>query len=223
MTTPLLLELFGAFAGACFALWLASQSLPSPRIAWLASLAPLRPAALAYLQKPGLMGSLGLLVLRLSIGVMMIHHGQEKLADPESFAAAYLVPLHMPVPLFMAHVAGLSEILGSWFVILGFLTPIGALALVGTMTVAGYHHILTSGFNIYLLELVVLYLGGSLAILLNGPGRYSIDSGIVSGLLDSDSHEATPFIADPAYGEPAPVVVRAEANASLASRGTRRG
>ncbi|QPN56636.1 DoxX family protein [Synechococcus sp. CBW1107] len=176
-----------------------------------------------YFLKDDVLANTGLLVLRLAIGTMMIHHGQEKLADPESFAAAYLVPLHMPVPLFMAHVAGLSEILGSWFVILGFLTPIGALALVGTMAVAGYHHILTSGFNIYLLELVVLYLGGSLAILLNGPGRYSIDSGIVSGLLSSDSDVATPYIADSAYGDPAPVVVRAEASAGLASRGARRG
>ena len=67
--------------------------------------------------------------------------------------------------------------------ILGFFTPIGALALAGTMGVAAYHHILTSGFNIYVLELVVLYLGGSLAILLNGPGRFSFDAGIVSGLL----------------------------------------
>ncbi len=176
-----------------------------------------------YFFKDDVLANTGLFVLRLAIGTMMIHHGQEKLADPESFAAAYLVPLHMPAPLFMAHVAGLSEILGSWFVILGFLTPIGAMALVGTMSVAGYHHILTSGFNIYLLELVVLYLGGSLAILLNGPGQYSIDSGIVSGLLGSDSDLATPIITDRAYAEPAAVVVRAEASAGLVRRGTRRG
>jgi putative oxidoreductase len=51
------------------------------------------------------------------------------------------------------------------------------------MGVAAYHHILTSGFNIYVLELVVLYLGGSLALLLIGPGRYSFDAGLVAGLL----------------------------------------
>ncbi len=86
--------------------------------------------------------------------------------------------------VFFAEVAGFSEILGSWCVILGFFTPIGALALAGTMGVAAYHHILTSGFNIYVLELVVLYLGGSLALLLLGPGRYSFDAGLVSGLLE---------------------------------------
>ena len=62
----------------------------------------------------------------------------------------------------------------------------GALALSGTMTVAAYQHISTAGFNIYVLELVVLYLGGSLALLFNGPGRFSFDAGtgneLISGL-----------------------------------------
>lgn len=83
----------------------------------------------------------------------------------------------------MAHLAGYAEIFGSWCLILGLFTPLGALALAGTMLVAAYHHILTSGFNIYVLELVVLYLGGSAAVLFTGPGRYSFDAGMLSALL----------------------------------------
>jgi len=108
-------------------------------------------------------------VLRLAIGVMMIHHGQEKLADPQQFANTYVASLHLPFPLFFAYVAGFSELIGSWLLILGLLTPLGALAITGTMSVAAYQHILTAGLNIYVLELVVLYLGGSLALLLLGP------------------------------------------------------
>ncbi|WP_254969390.1 DoxX family protein [Cyanobium sp. CH-040] len=136
-----------------------------------------------YFLRPGVLPSAGLLLLRVALGLMMIHHGQDKLANPELFATNYVVPLHLPFPLLMAHLAGYAEIFGSWCLILGLFTPLGALALSGTMLVAAYHHILTSGFNIYVLELVVLYLGGSAAILLMGPGRFSFDAGMLGSLL----------------------------------------
>jgi putative oxidoreductase len=62
------------------------------------------------------------------------------------------------------------------------------------MLVAAYQHISTAGFNIYVLELVLLYLGGSLALLFNGPGRFSFDAGIVPTLLDglSDASASVP-------------------------------
>ena len=37
----------------------------------------------------------------------------------------------------------------------------------------GYQHIFMAGLNIYVLELVVLHLGGSLSLLFNGLGRFS--------------------------------------------------
>ncbi|NQV11523.1 MAG: DoxX family protein [Cyanobacteria bacterium] len=184
-----------------------------------------------YFLKEGWRASAGLLILRLAIGTMMIHHGYEKLADPANFAAAYVEPLHLPFPILMANLAGLSEVIGSWFLILGFLSPIGALALVGTMSVAGYHHILTSGFNIYLLELVVLYFGGSLAIVLMGPGRISFDAGIVSGLLPSGPGQESfsEAISDPFSGssfaaatsQPIPVEVSDRQGAGKPATGRR--
>jgi len=174
MSTSTLIELFGGFMAACFALWFVTVGLPSPRRALGAGVAAASPAVLAYLQRPGRLASVGLLLLRLSVGVLMIHHGQEKLADPQQFANTYVASLHLPFPLFFAYAAGFSELIGSWLVILGLFTPLGALALVGTMTVAAYQHISTAGLNIYVLELVLLYLGGSLALLLNGPGRFSL-------------------------------------------------
>jgi putative oxidoreductase len=59
------------------------------------------------------------------------------------------------------------------------------------MAVAAVQHILTGGFNIYVLELVLLYLGGSLAILLNGPGRFSFDAGMAPLLLGQRNGSAT--------------------------------
>jgi len=185
MSTPILLEVFGGFTAACLMLWLASISVRPGRLVLPPGLATLAPALLAYVQRPGLLGSIGLLLLRLSIGLMMIHHGQEKLADPQQFANTYVVSLHLPFPLFFAYVAGLSEVFGSWLVILGLLTPLGALALSSTMAMAAYQHILTAGLNIYVLELVVLYLGGSLALLLIGPGRFSFDAGMAPEALNA--------------------------------------
>ena len=70
---------------------------------------------------------------------------------------------------------------GGWFALwlatqsltspIGVLAPLGVLALAATMTAAAWQPILTAGLNIYALELVVLYLGGNLALLLKGPGR----------------------------------------------------
>ncbi|MFM7634760.1 MAG: DoxX family protein [Cyanobacteriota bacterium] len=184
MSTSTLLELLGSFMAACFALWFVAVGMTPSRSAPAARLAAVAPAVRAYLQRPGRLASFGLLLLRLSIGGLMIHHGQEKLADPQQFANTYVASLHLPFPLFFAYAAGFSELIGSWLVILGLLTPLGALALSGTMTVAAYQHISTAGFNIYVLELVLLYLGGALALLFNGPGRFSFDAGIVPALLD---------------------------------------
>ncbi len=194
LTTSLLLELFAGFVAAGMALWFVVLNRQAPQAdAASASPASLLPASANggwisrflsnYFLRAGLLGNIGLLVLRLAIGVMMIHHGQEKLADPQQFANTYVASLHLPFPLFFAYAAGFSELIGSWLLIFGLFTPFGALAITGTMTVAAYQHILTAGLNIYVLELVALYLAGSLALLLLGPGRFSFDGAIVADLI----------------------------------------
>ena len=195
MATPLPLEIVAGVFAASLTIGMlrgapaAGPAAPRPSAAatsW--NLAPwLRPGLSSYLLGPGRLQSLGLLLLRLAIGVMMIHHGQDKIADPQSFATNYVAALHLPFPLLMAYLAGYAEIIGSWLLIFGLFTPLGALALSGTMAVAGYHHILTSGLNIYVLELVVLYLGGSIALMLLGPGRFSFDAGMARELLAETS------------------------------------
>ena len=129
-----------------------------------------------------MIGSLGYLVLRLCVGILLIHHGYEKLNDIENFADAFVRPLHLPFPIFLSYIAAFSEIAGSWMLITGLGTRFGALAIFGTMTIAIYHAIMTSGFNIYLLELLGLYWGGAFCLLFNGGGMFSIDELIVRRL-----------------------------------------
>ena len=97
---------------------------------------------------------LGLLVLRVFTGALLIHHGYEKLANIENFADAFVRPLHLPFPILLSYVAAFSEVIGSWLLITGLLTRVGAMAIAGTISVAIYHAIVTAGFNIFLLELL---------------------------------------------------------------------
>ena len=119
--------------------------------------------------------SFGILILRISIGTMLIHHGYEKTADIQNFADAFVRPIGLPFPILSSYIAAYSEIYGSWLVIVGLFTRFASLSIVGTIGVAIYHAIVTAGFNIYLLELLILYMGGSLCILLLGSGDFAID------------------------------------------------
>ena len=119
--------------------------------------------------------SLGFLLLRIALGTMLIHHGYEKLENIENFADAFVRPLHLPFPIVSSYFAAFAEVVGSWMVICGLGTRLGALAILGTISFAIYHALFTSGFNIYLLELLVLYWGGAACIVLSGPGNFSID------------------------------------------------
>ena len=119
--------------------------------------------------------SFGFLVLRLCVGILLVHHGFEKLDNIENFANAFVKPLHLPFPITLSYIAAFSEIAGSWMLITGLGVRFGALAIMGTMSVAIYHAILINGFNIYLLELLGLYWGGALCVLLCGPGMFSVD------------------------------------------------
>ena len=122
-----------------------------------------------------MISSFGFLALRLCIGILLIHHGFEKLDNIENFANAFVKPIHLPFPITMSYIAAFSEIAGSWMLITGLGTRFGALAILGTMTIAIYHAVYINGFNIYLIELLGVYWGGALCVLLNGPGMFSID------------------------------------------------
>ena len=63
---------------------------------------------------------------------MLIHHGYEKLENIENFADAFVRPLHLPFPILSSYFAAFSEIVGSWLVIFGLGTRLGALAILGT-------------------------------------------------------------------------------------------
>ncbi|WP_228566112.1 DoxX family protein [Nocardia sp. SYP-A9097] len=81
---------------------------------------------------------LGLLILRVAVGLTMAAHGTQKLfgwfnGGGLTGTAAFFTSTGYPAAHTMATIAGLTETLGGLALTLGLLTPLAAAALVGTL------------------------------------------------------------------------------------------
>ncbi|MFM7529805.1 MAG: DoxX family protein [Nodosilinea sp.] len=127
-----------------------------------------------------------LAIARVVIGIMMVHNGQDKLADIESFAHAYVEYLGLPFPIFLSYIAAYTELIGAPLVAIGLCTRPAALGLFGTMTVAMYHHISVAGLSLPYLELSAIYAACFLYFTVNGAGLFSVDA-LIANRLDSSA------------------------------------
>lgn len=121
---------------------------------------------------------LGLLVLRVGIGIIFIFHGYPKLLGgietwTQVGSAMSMIGINF-APAFWGFMAAFAETIGGVFVILGLLHRPVALMLTFTMIVAVVMHV-TGGdpFGIYsnALKALVIFV----ALVITGPGKYSID------------------------------------------------
>ncbi|ERN41280.1 putative membrane protein [Rubidibacter lacunae KORDI 51-2] len=127
---------------------------------------------------------IGWTVLRLTVGLMMIHNGLDKLSDIENFAAAYVEAIGLPFPIVFSYVAAFTELLAAPLVAVGLLTRPAAFGLFSTMCVAMYHHVKVAGFSIPYLELSAVYAACFLFFAINGAGIFSLDA-LIGGWLIS--------------------------------------
>ncbi|MEO8606168.1 MAG: DoxX family protein [bacterium] len=132
----------------------------------------------------GTRGSLGLLVLRIVVGLAFLHHGWGKIQTPFSW-----MPPEAPVPAIMQALAAVSEFFGGGLGFLfGFLTPLASLGVLATMSVALQFHagrgdpFVGTGGPSY--ELAAVYWTVALLLLLIGPGRFSLDAMLFRGKRD---------------------------------------
>lgn len=121
--------------------------------------------------------NLGLLILRVTLGVsMLMLHGKNKLLNfstvAEKFPALFGLPSHVNLGL-----AVFAEVFCSILLIAGFLTRLAALMLGVTMATAFFmaHNAALSGPGSG--ELALVYLFGYVALLFTGAGRHSVDRG----------------------------------------------
>ncbi len=120
---------------------------------------------------------LGLLLLRIVLGVAFIMHGIDKLGDLSGTQQGF-EQLGIPAASFMAPLVALTETIGGGLLIAGLLTPIAAIALTIDMVVAGLVVHADKGFFAqdggY--ELVLVLGAASLALAVAGAGRLSADA-----------------------------------------------
>lgn len=121
---------------------------------------------------------LGLLVLRVGIGIIFVFHGYPKLLGgietwTQVGSAMSMIGINF-APAFWGFMAAFAETIGGVFIILGLLHRPVALMLTFTMIVAVVMHV-TGGdpFGIYsnALKALVIFV----ALVITGPGKYSID------------------------------------------------
>lgn len=116
------------------------------------------------------------LMIRISAGGLMIHNGLDKLADVQGFADNVVAYIGLPYPLFFTYCAAYVEVVGAILLILGVLTRLNALALLVTMAVAIFFHIKGNGLQVTPLETAALYASFYLFFLVNGAGKFAIDT-----------------------------------------------
>jgi putative oxidoreductase len=131
--------------------------------------------------------SVGMLILRVVVGLLFVGHGTQKLfgwfggGGPEG-TSGFFGALGYRSPRKMALVGGLTETVGGVLVLLGLLTPLGSALIVGMMVSAILAvHIDKGLWNTNGgIELPLVFIASATAIAF-GPGRFSIDRALGLG------------------------------------------
>ncbi|UEG48611.1 DoxX family protein [Ferruginibacter lapsinanis] len=117
--------------------------------------------------------STAVLLLRLSLGILMMHHGYDKLVHFSQYQTKFIAFAGMSSSMSLA-MDIFAEFFCSLFLIIGLFTRLAVIPLIIAMCVA-----LFKAHNMDFFatgEMASLYLTGYLVLLLVGPGRVSVDS-----------------------------------------------
>ena len=165
-----------------------SQLNPTPNLN--ASKAPQKVEVVVASPSDGdvnIMGELATFVLRVGFSLFMIHHGLEKLQDPQGFAE-FVVGKYFGFlpgdPIIWTFAAGITQIICPIGLALGIFTRLCSLGLLNTMLFALYFHFVDTGLegfplavvegHNYIFELSAIYAAISFYFLCAGPGRLAI-------------------------------------------------
>ena len=120
---------------------------------------------------------LGKLILRLTVGILMLFHGWAKLRHGIGPIEGMVVARGLPA--FVAWGVYIGEVIGPLLLIFGFYARLGAVLVVVNMVVAlvlahSTHVFQLAGSGGWRLELQALFLFSAVSVALLGAGRFSI-------------------------------------------------
>ena len=140
--------------------------------------------------------NLGLLIIRVVVGVTLATHGLNKIFGGGKIAgtAGWFASMGMKMPKANAWIAALTEIGSGALLALGLLTPLAAAGMVAIMVVALITTHIKNGWFIFNpgggIEYVVVLAAVGIGLACTGPGEWSIDhaakihwSGVPTGLI----------------------------------------
>ena len=129
--------------------------------------------------------ALGLLILRLAVGLIVAGHGAQKLfgwwGGPGMTGwTNAMTRMRIRPPVAWAWMSALAELLGGLAVAAGFLNPIGSFGLIGSMLVAMALVHWPKGFWVSKggYEFNLLIIAAAAAVAIAGPGAYSLDGAL---------------------------------------------
>jgi putative oxidoreductase len=137
--------------------------------------------------------NLGLLILRVAVGVIMLAHGINHIFRGGKIegTAGWFASLGMKPGILHAWLASLTELGAGAMLILGLFTPLAAAGVVGTMAVALITNHLRNGFFIFRpgegWEYVGSLICSGLALGATGPGQWSLDHALNFGWVSGFS------------------------------------
>ncbi|MDN5752974.1 MAG: DoxX family protein [Nitrosospira sp.] len=131
------------------------------------------------MSNPSQNDALGKLILRLTVGFLILFHGTFKILNPDSLNFIKTKLAAIDLPTVLAYGVYVGEVIAPLMIILGFFSRIGALLVLGNMIFAlilvhRAEFLTLTNTGGWALELQGFYLFSSLAILFLGSGKMAI-------------------------------------------------